>query len=195
MKAAATYRDILGAGNFFLELQFQGIEEQKLVNNGLLPLARDLEMPLVCTNDVHYLRRDDYRPHDMLLCIGTGKTVNDAERMQYYGDQFYLKTPEEMARCSATCPRRCATPWRSPSAATSTCPTRARYLPNFQVPDGFTLDGYFEHMVRQGFDMRRAAAAGAEARPAPPPHDRRVPERGSSTRSTSSSGCSTPGTS
>ncbi|MBP1604328.1 MAG: dnaE, partial [Acidobacteria bacterium] len=95
--AAATYRDILGAGNFFLELQFQGIEEQRTVNGGLLPLSRDLGIPLVCTNDVHYLRRDDFRPHDVLLCIGTGRTVNDAERMRYYGDQFYLKTPDEMA--------------------------------------------------------------------------------------------------
>ncbi len=68
-----------------------------IVNNGLLPLSRELGMPLVCTNDVHYLRRDDFRPHDILLCIGTGKTVNDAARMRYYGDQFYLKTPEEMA--------------------------------------------------------------------------------------------------
>ncbi len=77
--AAASYRDILGAGNFFLEMQYQGIDEQRIVNNGLLPIARDLNMPLVTTNDVHYLRHGDHKPHDILLCIGTGKSVNDAE--------------------------------------------------------------------------------------------------------------------
>src|SRR5919106_1642276 len=97
LAAAASYRDILGAGNFFLELQYQGLDEQRIVNTGLLPIARDLEMPLVCTNDVHYLRQGDYRPHDILLCIGTGKSVNDAQRLRYHGDQFFLKTAEEMA--------------------------------------------------------------------------------------------------
>ena len=67
--AAAQYRDILGKGNFFLEMQYQGIDEQRIVNNGLLPIAKDLNMPLVVTNDVHYLRHGDHKPHDILLCI------------------------------------------------------------------------------------------------------------------------------
>ena len=163
MKAAATYRDILGAGNFFLELQFMGIEDQKLVNNGLLPLARDLEMPLVCTNDVHYLRRDDYRAHDMLLCIGTGKSVNDADRMKYYGDQFYLKTPEEMAQVFGHVPEAL----RNTVAIAERCNVdlsdSGPYLPNFQVPEGFTVDSYFEHRVRQGFEMRLPRLQGVNA--------------------------------
>jgi DNA polymerase-3 subunit alpha len=92
LEAAARLRDILGPKNFFLEMQYQGIEEQKIVNKGLIPLARELELPLVATNDVHYLRQGDYQPHDILLCIGTGKTVNDAQRLRYTGDQFFLKT-------------------------------------------------------------------------------------------------------
>ena len=64
---------------------------------GILPLARELELPIVATNDVHYLRQGDAAPHDVLLCIGTGKTVNDADRLRYHGDQFYLKTAQEMA--------------------------------------------------------------------------------------------------
>jgi DNA polymerase-3 subunit alpha len=155
-RAASTYRDILGAGNFFLELQFQGIEEQKIVNNGLLPLAGDLGIPLVCTNDVHYLRRDDFRSHDVLLCIGTGRTVTDAERMRYYGDQFYLKTPEEMAAVFGHVPEA----MRNTVAIAERCNVdlsdSGPYLPNFQVPDGFTLDGYFEHVVREGFQARLA---------------------------------------
>src|SRR5215207_6800231 len=97
LEAAAAYRDILGARNFFLEMQYQGIDEQKIVNVGLQPIAKSLGLPLVCTNDVHYLQNSDHKPHDILLCIGTGKTVNDTERLKYHGDQFYLKTAEEMA--------------------------------------------------------------------------------------------------
>jgi DNA polymerase-3 subunit alpha len=155
-RAAAAYRDIMGPGRFFLELQFQGIEEQRVVNDGLLPLSRDLGIPLVCTNDVHYLRRDDVRPHDVLLCIGTGRTVNDAERMRYYGDQFYLKTPDEMAAVFGHLPDA----MRNTVAIAERCNVdlsdTGPYLPNFQVPDPFTLDGYFEHVVRQGFEMRLA---------------------------------------
>ena len=96
LEAAAQFRDILGAGNFFLEMQYQGIDEQLVVNKGLAPIARDLNMPLVATNDVHYLMHGDHRPHDILLCIGTGKNVNDRDRLRYHGDQFYLKTAAEM---------------------------------------------------------------------------------------------------
>src|SRR5919205_36446 len=96
LAAAAQFRDILGDGNMFLEMQYQGIDEQLIVNKGLLPIARDLGLPLVCTNDVHYLTQADHRPHDILLCIGTASTVNDSDRMRYHGDQFYLKTAAEM---------------------------------------------------------------------------------------------------
>src|SRR5690606_22954209 len=96
VEAAATYRDILGDGNFFLEMQDQGVPEQPKVNAGLLPIARDLGLPLVCTNDVHYLRQGDQHPHDILLCTGTGKSASDAKRLRYHGDQFFLKSADEM---------------------------------------------------------------------------------------------------
>ena len=97
IQAAAAYRDILGRENFFLEMQYQGIDDQRIVNIGLQPIAKDLGIDLVVTNDVHYLKNSDFKPHDILLCIGTGKTVNDTERLKYHGDQFYLKTDDEMA--------------------------------------------------------------------------------------------------
>ena len=78
-------------------MQYQGLEEQKIVNRGIVPLARELDLPLVATNDVHYLRQGDAQPHDVLLCIGTGKTVNDAQRLRYHGDQFFLRTADQMA--------------------------------------------------------------------------------------------------
>ena len=110
MAAAASYRDILGTGNFFLEMQYQGIDEQRVVNNGLLPIARDLGLPLVCTNDVHYLHQHDAKPHDLLLCIGTGKSVNDEKRLQLPRRPVLPQDRgRRWPRCSATTPRR----WRN----------------------------------------------------------------------------------
>ncbi len=152
--AAATYRDILGRQNFFLEMQYQGIDEQKTVNVGLQPIARDLGLDLVVTNDVHYLKNSDFKPHDILLCIGTGKTVNDADRLKYHGDQFYLKTGAEMARVFGDFPDAIARTVQIASRCNVDLSFKENYLPNFEVPDGFTLDDYFEHIVRQGFEMR-----------------------------------------
>jgi DNA polymerase-3 subunit alpha len=152
--AAAAYRDILGPGNFFLEMQYQGIDDQRAVNNGLVPIGRDLDLPLVCTNDVHYLRRDDFKPHDILLCIGTGKSVSERERLRYFGDQFYLKTPEEMWEVFGDYPDAL----RNTVAIADRCNVdfgeTVSHLPNFDVPAPFTLDEYFEHMVREGFAQR-----------------------------------------
>jgi DNA polymerase-3 subunit alpha len=154
VQAAATYRDILGRDNFFLEMQYQGIEEQKLVNVGVQPIAKDLGLDLVVTNDVHYLHDSDYKPHDILLCIGTGKTVNDADRLRYHGDQFFLKTPEQMAAVFPDHLDALARTVRIAERCSVDLSFKENYLPNFAVPDGFTLDGYFEHIVRQGFEMR-----------------------------------------
>ena len=170
LAAAAAFRDILGAGNFFLEMQYQGIDEQLLVNTGLLPIARELDLPLVCTNDVHYLHQDDHRPHDVLLCIGTGKSVQDEHRLRYHGDQFYLKSPAEMAavfgdhldalRNTVVIAERCQVDLSSSE----------NHLPNFEVPSPYTLDSYFEHVVREGFEgrlarLRQSLAGGSLVHP------------------------------
>ncbi len=152
--AAATYRDILGAGNFFLEMQYQGIDEQRVVNTGLAPIARDLNLPLVCTNDVHYLQNSDHRPHDVLLCIGTGKTVTDTDRLRYHGDQFYLKTAQEMAAVFGDFPEAMANTVRIAERCHVDLSETVNHLPNFEVPPGVTLDEYFERMVREGFEYR-----------------------------------------
>ncbi len=152
--AASTYRDILGPGNFFLELQYQGIDDQRVVNKGLVPLAKDLGLPLVCTNDVHYLRRDDFKPHDILLCIGTGKSVADRERMKYHGDQFYLKTPEEMWEVFGEFPEALHNTVAIADRCNVDLGKTVNHLPNFDVPEPYTLDDYFEHMVREGFAAR-----------------------------------------
>ncbi len=154
LQAAAAYRDILGQDNFFLEMQYQGIEEQKIVNVGLQPIARDLNLNLVVTNDVHYLQNSDFKPHDILLCIGTGKTVADADRLKYHGDQFYLKTAEEMAVVFKDFPEALANSVRIAERCNVDLSGTVNHLPNFDVPAGFTLDDYFEHIVREGFQQR-----------------------------------------
>ncbi len=154
VEAAATYRDILGPGNFFLEMQWHGIEEQRTVNAGLPAIARDLGLPLVCTNDVHYLREADAHPHDVLLCIGTGKAFSDPKRLRYDARQFFLKTPEEMAATFVDHPDALTNTMRIAERCNVTLAEGENYLPNFDVPAGFTLDGYFEHVVREGFAER-----------------------------------------
>jgi DNA polymerase-3 subunit alpha len=165
LEAAARLRDILGPNNFFLEMQYQGIDEQQVVNRGIVPLARELELPLVATNDVHYLRQGDAQPHDVLLCIGTGKTVNDAQRLRYHGDQFFLKTAEQMAQVFGDYPEALKNTVRIAERCDVTIPSGQNHLPSFAVPDGFTVDSYFEHVVREGFKARlprlmRLAAEG-----------------------------------
>src|SRR6476646_8986442 len=154
INAAAAYRDILGPENFFLEMQYQGIDEQRVVNVGLQPIARDLGLPLVVTNDVHYLQNSDFKPHDILLCIGTGKGVNDTDRLRYHGDQFYLKTAEEMATVFQDYPEALANTVRIAERCHVDLSGPVNHLPNVDVPAGFTLDEYFEHVVREGFIQR-----------------------------------------
>jgi DNA polymerase-3 subunit alpha len=154
LEAAARLRDILGPNNFFLEMQYQGIDEQKTVIKGIVPLARELNLPLVATNDVHYLRQGDYQPHDILLCIGTGKTVNDAQRLRYTGDQFFLKTAEQMAAVFKDYPEALKNTLLVAERCNVTIPKGQNHLPSFAVPEGSTLDQYFEHVAREGFAQR-----------------------------------------
>jgi DNA polymerase-3 subunit alpha len=154
LEAAARLRDILGPKNFFLEMQYQGIEDQKIVNRGILPLARELNLPLVATNDVHYLRQGDSQPHDVLLCIGTGKTVNDTQRLRYHGDQFFLKTADQMTSVFGDHPEALRNTLLVAERCNVTIPKGQNHLPSFGVPDGFSLDQYFEHVAREGFAQR-----------------------------------------
>src|SRR4029079_10330346 len=155
--AAAMYRDILGPENFFLEMQDQGIDEQRIVNTGLLPIARDLGMPLVCTNDVHYLQQSDQHPHDVLLCIGTGKSVNDEKRLKYFGDQFFLKTAEEMWQGLGDYPEALQNTMRIAERCDVTLPKGEAHLPDFDVPAGFNTHSYFAHLTRGGAATRLPA--------------------------------------
>ncbi len=154
LEAAAAYRDILGPGNFFLEMQWHGIEEQRTVNSGIPAIARELGLPMVCTNDVHYLRDSDAHPHDILLCIGTGKAFTDPKRLRYDARQFFLKTADEMAATFKDYPDALANTMRIAERCNVTLPSGENHLPDFDVPPGFTVDSYFDHVTREGFAAR-----------------------------------------
>src|ERR1700687_2642319 len=165
IEAAAAYRDILGPGNFFLEMQWHGIEEQRVVNSGLPAIARDLNLPLVCTNDVHYLREADAHPHDILLCIGTGKAFSDPKRLRYDARQFFLKTPEEMSAVFHDFPESLLNTVRIAERCDVRLPEGDNFLPNFEVPATHGLDDYLQNVAREGFKQRlprlqQLAAAG-----------------------------------
>ncbi len=147
-------RDIFGKNNFFLEVQDQGLEIDGPVNRELVRLSRESGIPLVATNDCHYLTRADSRAQEVLLCIQTGKTVSDPSHMRFATDQFYFKTAAEMAQVFEELPDALE---RTVSIA-ERCNVRIEPVrnsfPEFQVPPGFTLDSYFERVVRDGFAER-----------------------------------------
>src|SRR4051812_12753691 len=154
LEAAAAYRDILGPNNFFLEMQWHGIEEQRVVNSGIPGIAKELGLPLVCTNDVHYLQAADAHPHDILLCIGTGKAFSDPKRLRYDAKQFFLKTAEEMAEVFKDYPDALANTMRIAERCNVKIADGENFLPDFDVPIGFTVDSYFDHVAREGFKER-----------------------------------------
>ena len=152
--AAATYRDIFGKDNFFLEIQDQGLEQEHRIHPALFRLEKELGLPLVATNDSHYLCEDDAHAQDVMVCIQTGKTIQDTNRMKFQGTDFYVKSHAEMLRVFKDSPDVLA---RTLTIA-ERCNLRLEKIgspfPHFDVPEGFTLDSYFEHITRQGFARR-----------------------------------------
>ena len=151
---ANRYREILGDGNFYLELQDHGIEEQRLANEVLRRISQRSGIPLVATNDCHYLRQSDSFAHDVLLCVGTQRTLEDPDRLRYASDQFYLKSADEMF---ALFPDEAAA-IENTVAIAERCnlelDTDTFYLPDFPVPEGYTLSSYLEKVARDGLDRR-----------------------------------------
>jgi len=156
VSAAGEFRDVFGPERYWLELQDHGLEEQQQVNRDLVRLARDLGVPLVATNDCHYLLPDDHFAHDVLVCIQTGKSIHAADRM-HYSPQHYLKTREEMSRLFSWAPEAVENSLAIAERCRVAFEKQPNHLPNFPVPPGFDLDGYFEKVVRDGFASRTPA--------------------------------------
>jgi DNA polymerase-3 subunit alpha len=147
-------RDIFGKGNFFLEIQDQGLEIEKGVNRELVRLSRETGIPLVATNDCHYLKQSDAHAQEVLLCIQTGKTMSDAQRMKFATDQFYYKTPDEMSQVFGEIPEVLDRTLAIAERCHVKIERVANPFPEFQVPAGHTADSFFERVVREGFASR-----------------------------------------
>ena len=155
--AALHYEGIFGKGNFFLEMQDHGYPEQKLVNQGMRRLHEETGIPLVVTNDIHYTYKEDAKPHDILLCLQTGKKLQDEDRMRYPGGQFYIKSEEEM---------RTLFPYEEEALENTEkiakrCQVEIRFgeyhLPKYAVPEGYSSDSYLVELCLKGLEKRYGA--------------------------------------
>jgi DNA polymerase-3 subunit alpha len=161
--AAAFYRDLFGKENFFLEIQDQGLPEEHRIHADLFRLEKELGLPMVATNDSHYLCEDDAHAQDVLVCVQTGKSIHDENRLKFHGNQFFVKSSDEMGRVFSSRPDVLA----RTLAIAERCNFKLNKIkdpfPEFQVPAGYTLDSYFEHVAREGFARRWQSLSGQEA--------------------------------
>src|SRR5580693_5288645 len=147
-------RDIFGKGNFFLEVQDQGLEIETRINRDLVSLSRETGIPLVATNDCHYLTQADSHAQEVLMCIQTGKTMSDSARMKFATDQFYFKSAEEMAKVFAELPDAVTRTVAIAERCNVKIQRVSNPFPEFKVPDGQDTDSYFERVVRENFTSR-----------------------------------------
>ncbi len=154
LKAADDYRHIFGPGHFFLEVMDHGLPEQGPVNEGLMKIGRELDLPLLVTNDVHYIDRSQARAHEVLLCIQTQSFLNDPNRMRLQSDQFYLKSPEEMARAFSWIPEGL----RNTRVLADQCRLELRFdeyhLPRYDPPGGGSREAFLRELCRRGVAER-----------------------------------------
>ena len=153
-EAALRYEGIFGKGNFFLELQDHGIPEQRLVNQQLLRMSQETGIELVATNDVHYTRDTDAEPHDILLCLQTGKKLTDEDRMRYEGGQYYVKSPEEMKALFPYAPQALENTQKIADRCHVEIEFGKTKLPQYNVPDGKTAWEYLNELCWSGLEKR-----------------------------------------
>lgn len=151
---ALSYSEIFGEGNFYLELQDHGIKEQSLVNQEVVRMSRETGIPLVATNDVHYVEKEDAAAQDILLCIQTGKTVFDEDRLRFQGQEFYLKSPDEMHELFKYIPEALANTAKIAEKCSMDFSFGQVHLPAFDVPEGYTSDTYIRKLCYDGLEKR-----------------------------------------
>ncbi len=153
-QTAEWFMQVLGRENFYLEIQDHGLEDQRTVNQGVVRIAKQLGLPMVATNDVHYLNAGDAKPHEVLLCIQTGKTMKDPDRWRFSSNQFYFKSPAEMQTLFAELPEAL----KNTIAVAERCNLELKFgqilLPNYTVPEGHTLDSYLRTLAEEGLRKR-----------------------------------------
>src|SRR3990167_11299545 len=153
-EAALSYKRIFGSDNFFLEIQANELPEQDEVNKQLIELSRDLHIGLAATNDCHYLRKEDAKAHDVLICIQTGKTLNDTDRMKFSSDTFYFKSPEEMKKIFKDVPEAV----KNTKIIAERCNLDFKFgvphLPKYEVPEGYDSNSYLRKLAEEGLKKK-----------------------------------------
>ena len=148
------FNELFGREHFYLELQYHGIKEQETVNRGLIKIATDLDIPLIATNDAHYVSKDDSRSHEVLLCVQTGRLMKDESRMKFPSNEFYLKSAEEMQAMFADYPDALINTYNIYKMIDLEIELGRAILPHFEVPEGYNLDTYLRHLVKEGSRKR-----------------------------------------
>jgi DNA polymerase III subunit alpha len=154
-RASLEFQDILGKGNYYLEIQEHGLDAQNRIRKPLAELSKKTGIPMVATNDSHYLMDTDVKAHDTLLCIGTGKTINDPNRLTYGSPKYYFRSAEEMWETFGEEPDLLLRTMEIAEKCELEFPKAIDQVPVYPVPDGHTVDSYFEKVTRDGFEERR----------------------------------------
>ena len=157
-RVALEYQDIFGKGNFYLEIQDQGLEQEKRIQAELMRLERELGIPLVATNDSHYLCGEDSHAHDVMLCVQTGAKIHDRDRMRFDSDQFFVKSAEDMGRIFPDSPGALERTMEIAERCQFSLQPVENPFPEFAVPEGHTIDSYFEQVCREGMRKRTDTA-------------------------------------
>ena len=154
VKTALWYREVFGADNYFLEMQDHGLELDGMVNQGVLRLSEETGIPLVCTNDSHYIYAEDWEAHDILLCIQTNRKVQEEDRMRYTGGQYYLKSAEEMAKLFPYAPSALENTQKIADRCNVNIVFGEHKIPRFDVPEGYTAESYLRELCEEGLATR-----------------------------------------
>ncbi len=156
-QTAGQYREIFGKDHYYLEVQANGLDHQLIANRGLVDIHKKLDIPLVGTNDCHYLKKEDARPHEIMLCLQTGKTLSDTNRLKFDTDQLYVKSTEEMIAEFSELPEAVLNTCRIAEQCSPDLNYGALSLPHYQVPEGLTHETYLETLAKEGLAERLAA--------------------------------------
>ncbi len=148
------YIDIFGRDDFYFELMDNGINEQKLVNRGLLTLAEEMKIKVVATNDIHYLEKSDAEYHDVLLCIQTGKLINETKRLKFKSEEFYFRSPDEMASLFSDTPEAIRNTLEITEKCNLSLDLGKFHLPHFPIPKGYSAESYLLKLTREGLNKR-----------------------------------------
>jgi len=162
VQVALQYRDILGKDDFYLEIQDNGIEEQLMVNRNLIKMSKETGIPLVATNDCHYLNQGDHLSHEVLICIQTQQTLSSPNRFEIHSDQLWVKTGEEMWRAFSEVPESLLSTMEIAEKCETSITFGELHLPEYEVPDGYSISSYLEHLSREGLNEKLARIPSGE---------------------------------